>query len=54
MATRAERTANKALNKRHTEILNQLARLEANRYCADCHKKGNIHYRKNECIIWLI
>ncbi|RKP25524.1 hypothetical protein SYNPS1DRAFT_9601, partial [Syncephalis pseudoplumigaleata] len=39
MATRAERTADKALNRRHAQILGDLAREPANKVCADCHKK---------------
>lgn len=40
MATRAERTNDKILLKKHTQILVELLKEPGNKFCADCHKKG--------------
>ncbi|RKO90336.1 Arf GTPase activating protein [Blyttiomyces helicus] len=39
MSTRAERSADKSLNDRHTKILKELMARVDNRRCADCRKK---------------
>jgi hypothetical protein len=40
MSTRAERSADKTQNERHTKILKELMQRPDNRRCADCRKKG--------------
>lgn len=40
MSTRHARTADKALNERLSKTLKDLLKLPANKYCADCKRKG--------------
>lgn len=40
MATREERTADKATNERNQRILKEIVKRPENRKCADCKTKG--------------
>ena len=40
MSTRYARTADKALNEKHSTILKGLLKEPGNKYCADCKRKG--------------
>ena len=40
MSTRSEREGQKALNEKHTQILNEMLARPENKTCADCGAKG--------------
>lgn len=42
MGTRGERESAKSQNAKHTKILNELMTIEENKYCVECHAKGQI------------